>query len=288
MTKLLLLLLLTVQIVSGFVAYSSGGSKFPAKAQINEISVSNGRRAVISQSTAEACVVDLDLATVKWGVCATESGSYRFNCVDVDFVIENELPFSLVKDPGLGIELTEVANNGQGVGVVIVSGTVDGSPAASSPLQPGDVIAKVNGRVVEAYTYDDLVDVLVSASSPVQFETKRLRKRFKVPVTVEYPDGKTAAFEFYEGENIRRALSGRGVPGNDKTFGPNCGGDGQCATCALDVISGSEYLSSAGPPETIVFKDTPTWRMGCQASIRDDLAQRSSFKDDKVTIRLFP
>jgi len=71
MTKLLLLLLLTVQIVSGFVAYSSGGSKFPAKAQINEISVSNGRRAVISQSTAEACVVDLDLATVKWGVCAT-------------------------------------------------------------------------------------------------------------------------------------------------------------------------------------------------------------------------
>ncbi|KAJ8603214.1 hypothetical protein CTAYLR_003835 [Chrysophaeum taylorii] len=236
--------------------------------------VPSATRPLQATTAAEECTPLID--SDKWGVCVSESGKSMFNVVDPAFEVDT-INFVVVKNPGLGILLEEVANNGE-LGVVVVAGVVEGGPAEDSPLKPGDVISKVNGRDVEAKTYDDLVSVLVEATSPVEFVAKRLVKRYKALVEV---DGEK--YEFFGGENLRRGLIARKLPGNDKTLGPNCGGDAQCFTCAVEVIDGADVLTAPKPPETIVFKDRPTWRLGCQASIREDAASSGP-----LTIALYP
>eukprot|EP00632_Arachnochrysis_sp_CCMP2950_P001741 CAMPEP_0185720720 /NCGR_PEP_ID=MMETSP1164-20130828/50257_1 /TAXON_ID=1104430 /ORGANISM="Chrysoreinhardia sp, Strain CCMP2950" /LENGTH=307 /DNA_ID=CAMNT_0028388383 /DNA_START=5 /DNA_END=928 /DNA_ORIENTATION=- len=246
----------------------------------------------VSATTADEDCLALDSSDelgAKWGVCvAPESQTFKFNSVDENFEVD-KLECTIVKDPGLGIELTEVANNGEGVGVVIVSGLVPGSPAASSPLQPGDVISKVGTVDVEAKTYDDLVDVLVAADPVVKLTVKRLIQRFKVRASIRYANdaapGKDGEI-FFGGENLRRGLIARGVKVNDSSLGKSCGGDGQCQTCAVEVLGGANALTQPKGPEKIIFRNAPTWRLSCQTSVRD-LPGFDPFKDDLV-VRIYP
>ena len=85
----------------------------------------------------------------QWGVCVEEStaikvGGLLFSPQDPrTYGTETVDGIVLTRNPGLGIELLEVANNNEGVGIVVVDGTVAGSSAADSALQKGDVIAFV-------------------------------------------------------------------------------------------------------------------------------------------------
>ena len=107
----------------------------------------------------------------QWGVCVEEStaikvGGLLFSPQDPrTYGTETVDGIVLTRNPGLGIELLEVANNNEGVGIVVVDGTVAGSSAADSALQKGDVIAFVGQpggpfESVEAKTWDDTVDAL--------------------------------------------------------------------------------------------------------------------------------
>lgn len=235
----------------------------------------------------ESVSVDDSLAS-KWGVALMSNERYVFNCVDPDYVIE-EFEFTIVKDPGLGIELTEVAA-ADGVGVVVVSGVVPDSPAASSPIKPGDVISKVGSVQTEAKVYDDLVRVLVQADPVVEIVVKRLIKRFKATLSLE--NAQIGAGEndgLYSGENLRRGLIARGVKVNDAKLGSSCGGDGACTTCAVEVLQGAELLNDITSPERVIFKSTPTWRLACQAKVKDDDERDSKNDDDNVLkLRIYP
>lgn len=241
-----------------------------------------------SSATLEECA-SLEAEDLKWGVCLNPSlNRYEFNCLDVEYSID-EVFARLVKAPGLGIELTEVANNGD-IGIVLVSGIVPGSPASESNLAPGDVLASVNGRNVEAMSYDDLVDVLIDAGSIVDIVAKRLLKRFKVGLALDRGDGIEApgADGLFAGENLRRGLAARGVKVNDATLGPNCGGDGSCTTCAVDVVEGGDLLTEITAPEKVIFKNTPTWRLACQASVRELDPDDPRAKTSTLKLKVYP
>ena len=148
----------------------------------------------------------------------------------------------LTRNPGLGIELLEVANNNEGVGIVVVDGTVAGSSAANSALQKGDVIAFVGQpggpfESVEAKTWDDTVDALGRVEGDqVELVVKRLVKRPVVDVTVKHPNGEQPdqVLRLFAGENLRRAMLTRRVALNDplarrfddNDVGGDCGGSG--------------------------------------------------------------
>ena len=132
----------------------------------------------------------------QWGVCVEEStaikvGGLLFSPQDPrTYGTETVDKIVLTRNPGLGIELLEVANNNEGVGIVVVDGTVAGSSAADSALQKGDVIAFVGQpggpfESVEAKTWDDTVDALGRVEGDqVELVVKRLVKRPVVDVTV--------------------------------------------------------------------------------------------------------
>ena len=98
------------------------------------------RRPVAAES--EECIA-LGLETLnevyaQWGVCVEEStaikvGGLLFSPQDPrTYGTETVEAIVLTRNPGLGIELLEVANNNEGVGIVVVDGTVAGSSAAAA------------------------------------------------------------------------------------------------------------------------------------------------------------
>lgn len=224
----------------------------------------------------------------KWGVRVnTQSQRYEFNCVDPDYMVD-EFEFTIIKNPGLGIELTEVAENpDDNVGIVVVSGVIADSPAAESPLKPGDVLSSVSGIDVQARTYDSLLNVLGQVGPVVPIKVKRLIKRFKARLEIYYANDENPPLtdSIYANENLRRALSARGVNVNDPALGPSCAGDFSCTVCGVDIIDGSQILTEATAPERASFKSTPTWRLACQTDVKDLEATQDV---PVLRLRLFP
>lgn len=225
-----------------------------------------------------------ELESLEWGVCVEETNAFRaggprLNAVNQDYGIET-YDVTLKKDLGLplGLELTELMANGD-VGVVVVSGLTPDSPASNSNIEPGDVIAAVGETPTETMIYDRLVEVLVAAGDTPQLKMKRLVLRPKVEVEItyarnEYPDETHVLFA---GENLRRAMLNRGVRLNDEfarrfdsqTNSGDCGGEGTCCTCAVDVLKGGDVLNPQKPQERQMLQPTPSWRLACKATVGD-------------------
>mmetsp|Transcript_30211 Transcript_30211/g.101865 ORF Transcript_30211/g.101865 Transcript_30211/m.101865 type:complete len:294 (+) Transcript_30211:118-999(+) len=227
-------------------------------------------------------------ASAQWGVRLEDATSmraagYRMNAVDNAYEVETIDGINLRKSPGLGIQLEELANNGEGVGVVVVAGLVEGSPAASSTLRVGDVISEVGDGTgqftsTEAKPYDDVIAALVGAGDNVNLVVKRLVARPKVAVTLKFPNDEDPEqmIEIYAGENLRKALLVRGVKLNDQLArrfdnqmqsGGDCGAEGTCCTCAVAVMNGAEFLTAAKTQEEQMLRPTPRWRLACKARV---------------------
>ena len=50
----------------------------------------------------------------------------------------------------------------------------------------------------------------------------------------------------------------------------DCGGEGCCCTCAVQVVSGQELLSGAKPQEKQMLRKHPDWRLG-RARISEEI-----------------
>jgi ferredoxin len=223
---------------------------------------------------------------------------------------------------GLGIELLELAGYGGsenygGLGITIASGLVPGGCAEFSGILPGDSISKIAVRRrqtaikqqettmeteevisvdTECLGYDATVDAILSLPPPIQDETtteeemvltiKRLRRKPKVSLTLQYPpsqhntesddDGNNIVrLELFAGENLRRAMLARGVKLNDalaRRFDSggsgDCGAEGTCATCAVSVVRGAELLNPPGATESQMVQAVhPRWRLACKAIV---------------------
>lgn len=196
--------------------------------------------------------------------------------------------------PGLGIGLVEhgAADDGSAA-LVLVSEVAPGSNAdvaASAPLMPGDALlyvgypgaaAKGEATRVEGRSYDDTVEAIASLpDGPIELVIKRLTVRPKATVTLQFPEAEGRADEsivLYAGANLRRSILTRGITLNDplaRRFDAgvgtgDCGGEGCCCTCAVDVLSGIEALSSPKSQETQMLSRFPRWRLACRARIVD-------------------
>lgn len=245
----------------------------------------------------------------QWGICvetstAVKVGGLQFTPQDTrTYETETVEGIVLTRSPGLGVELLEVANNDEGVGIVVVDGTVEGSSAADSLLQKGDVLAFVGApggpfESTEAKTWDDTVDALGRVDgNQVELVVKRLVKRPVVDVTVKHPNGEQPdqVLRLFAGENLRRAMLTRRVALNDplarrfddNDVGGDCGSGGACCTCAVAVMDGADMLTPAKTSERQIMKtlNQPRFRLACKTAVG---AHLQNGETGKMTIRINP
>lgn len=59
----------------------------------------------------------------------------------------------------------------------------------------------------------------------------------------------------------------------------NCGGNGQCGTCVVEVVEGLDHLSPRTTPEERHLKKKPaTYRLSCQTKVNGDVTVRTKPK----------
>lgn len=209
------------------------------------------------------------------------------------------LTFSVKREGGLGLLLTELAGREDGVGITIVEEVLEGSNSEGSGIMPGDSVVALTvqsssqrgmdtkeERVsvsTECLSYDATIEAITSLPQPassderVLLTVKRLRRQPKVNIKLQYPpylNEPDVNIELFAGENLRRAMLTRGIKLNDKLAERfdsggtgDCGSDGTCATCVVGVAKGMELLSPMKDQEGQILKKKPRWRMACKAVV---------------------
>lgn len=219
-------------------------------------------------------------------------------------------------DTPLGLNLLEIAGGrDDGVGITMIQDIYDYGCSYQSGILPGDSIIQIDKRIInknnksttktlfqqeekvdmisvstECLGYDKTIDAIRSVmnyncndeNKNDDYEEiwtltcKRLRRRPKVTLKLQYPDNdtETITLELFAGENLRRALLVRGVKLNDplaKRFDSggsgDCGAEGSCATCAVSIIRGYELLNPPNRIEKQVFIKKNQWRMSCKTIV---------------------
>ena len=180
---------------------------------------------------------------------------------------KKEVSVSLEKP--LGAVLKEAGAAG---GVCVEELLEEGSASTTGALKKSDRLLRVADADVSSSSLDDVMAILVDASSPVEIDLERnviVKVVRKAPVLTY--DGQT--LEMQKGSIMRTAVVKNGLElysGMAKLT--NCGGTGSCSTCWVDVKEGAENLS----PRTAVeekkgAKRPPTYRMACQVLVNGDV-----------------
>jgi len=173
-------------------------------------------------------------------------------------------------------------NGGKAEGPCASAGSGEGSNADKfSEVAVGDAISAVgvpDGVTisVEGATWEETVEALTSLpdTDEITLRIKRLQLRPKVDLTLQYPEGDEQTISVYSGENLRRAMLSRGVRLNDalaRRFDSggsgDCGGEGTCCTCAVQVREGMSLLSSPSTQEAVMLSKKDSWRLACKATV---------------------
>ena len=167
---------------------------------------------------------------------------------------------SLEKPLGLVLE-ENVRDAPEGLYVAEIDS--DGSASACADIKVDDRLDAVNGVDTTSMGFDDVMDLIVDAPSPV-------RLQFSGPtckLTVVSPKGGTT-FEVKKGSNLRKELLARKQEVYDfKGKMMNCNGGGQCGLCAVRVSDGA-----FGPryewEERHVAKIGADARLACQTTVK--------------------
>ena len=139
-------------------------------------------------------------------------------------IVPEIVPVSLPKPLGLALE--EVAQD-EAKGVLCSQLLPDGSAAASGAVWPGDVLLYIGEKDVQTATFEETMDALLAAPSPVDLVFGRLPGRV---ASVKFPDG-SMAFGAPREPLARLARRAK--------FRPlySCG-EGLCGSCELRVARG--------------------------------------------------
>jgi 2Fe-2S iron-sulfur cluster binding domain len=203
-----------------------------------------------------------------------DSGVYGLESKDRLYGIET-IRVALPIAPTLGIELVEVAHGLQDArGLVLVSDVLG---HAKDRIEPGDTIIGVFAgqdfkESTTACDYDTTIETIQKAKDyamqagldTLDLELNRLVKRTTVTVIIEqdWRDGQedipeTTELEALAGDNLRLLL----MHHHQKLYDPrtvrldtlgtgDCGGEGICGTCLVEVLEGGEHLNSMTPKES--------------------------------------
>ncbi len=261
--------------------------------------------------------IPLDQAIAEWTVnlkAATafeDSGAYLGAKSSKEIFVDSvQVSFPRLPDAGLGIILQEIAGGrDDGLGITVVSELVEGGPSFGSGIQAGDCISAIAIQrgpsketiaavATECLGYDATVDAILSLPAARSndeifiLSMKRLRRKPRVNLTIQYPPHLNApdtTLELFSGENLRRAMLSRGVRLNDalsRRFDSggtgDCGAEGTCATCVVNVVTGGELLNPQSIQEQQMLRSNPRWRLGCRATVG------YGFQEGDITLRLNP
>ena len=198
-------------------------------------------------------------------------------------------------DQSLGLELTEFAhsdNAGDHRGLVLVT-KVSNVLTPDLPIHVGDIIVGVFSgpdfkESTTALDYGDTVDVLHRAKehalslghNNIELELNRVVKRAHVIVEVEDDDGNVTTLDSaLAGDNLRLLLLHTHVPLYDGLLPRldqphltnDCGGEGICGTCMVQVLQGMDHLNAKGPQEQSILHNRPSsWRAACKTVMGAD------------------
>jgi ferredoxin len=179
----------------------------------------------------------------------------------------------------LGMILEEV-EEGEAKGVFVLELADDGSAAASEFKDQiiGRKLTTVEGEDVTNLVFDDVMEKLINAPSPVslqlaaQEEMEETEPLFEVgtDVTINVlENGKENAINAKVGDNLRTVLLENNIEvykGLKKKLG-NCGGGGQCTFCAAEFIE-SEGWEDRSDYEDQKLKNAPAARLTCLNNIQ--------------------
>ncbi|KAG5192761.1 hypothetical protein JKP88DRAFT_269265 [Tribonema minus] len=189
------------------------------------------------------------------------------------------------RDPAFGIEIVR--------GLVLI-GDVGGNAAESGLINTGDTLTYVGNEAardmtrVEGQDYDTTVAALGKYAdlAEITLVLKRLVQRKTLEVTFETPtayaeDGTAVEWggqgvQMLAGSNLRSEMIRRDIPVYDaktRRFDQpyatgNCGGEGICGTCFVEVQEGAELLSPPDGLENMVMRNLPRrWRLSCRTVV---------------------
>ncbi|CAM9230721.1 unnamed protein product [Discosporangium mesarthrocarpum] len=224
---------------------------------------------------------------LKMEVQGLDDGVVGLESRDAEYGVE-VIKVRLPREPTLGMELVEVARGTDGRGLVLVGGLSPGGNAeASGKIEVGDTLSWVGvepNRMtrVEALDWDNTIGALGSytGESEITLVSKRLVKRETLDVVFELPDG-DSTMQILAGSNLRGEMIRAGIPVYDpstKRYDQpyatgNCGGEGICGTCFVEIKDGVGLLSPADEEERLLMSkgNLPArWRLSCKTIVGMD------------------
>lgn len=201
--------------------------------------------------------------------------------------------FTINRAPGvsLGISLLEAYTLKGDVGLVVVDDIIEGS-CLEGKVCKGDALISISNSndavdSLEGMNFDRTVDIL---SSYQQYGSnvitvRRMVKRKDITVLMVGPFNEDAGnFTMLSGysSNLRTALQSQNMKIYDERTarfdspyqsGSNCGGEGTCGTCVIQVISGKEFLNERVRVEDAALRkqgSPPNYRWSCRTLVKSN------------------
>mmetsp|Transcript_15690 Transcript_15690/g.43999 ORF Transcript_15690/g.43999 Transcript_15690/m.43999 type:complete len:195 (-) Transcript_15690:228-812(-) len=134
--------------------------------------------------------------------------------------------------------------------------------------------------------YDSTVEAIgrskhMAVGNKLTLELTRVVKRAEIMIEVDDGSGNVHHVRSLAGENLRRVLLRKGYGLYDdatvrfdmpQVRGSNCGGEGCCGTCIVDIRSGRELLNEQDQHERSMMRNfpAPSWRAACRTIVGAD------------------
>jgi ferredoxin len=215
-----------------------------------------------------------------------QAGAFTVNRFKAPMTTDLSALISIDLEKPLGIILEEIEENAA-KGVKVEELSDSGSAYASEYRNQlvGSKVMSVNGKDVTTMIFDDVMDCIINAPSPVNVsfdtveadgETDEVEENL-----VQYDVGATVEIKVIQegnedkvisakvGDNLRKSLLENNVElyrGLKKKLG-NCGGGGQCTFCAVDFVEGQGWKERSDYENKKIAK-YPTARLACMNNIQ--------------------
>lgn len=213
-------------------------------------------------------------------------GAFTVNRYKTPMTTDLSALISINLEKPLGIILEEIEENAA-KGVKVEELSDSGSAYASEYRDElvGAKVMSVNGKDVTTMIFDDVMDCIINAPSPVTVsfdtveadgETGEVEEdivKYDVGTTVEIKviqeGNEDKVISAKVGDNLRKTLLENNVElyrGLKKKLG-NCGGGGQCTFCAVDFVEGQGWKERSDYENKKIAK-YPTARLACMNNIQ--------------------
>lgn len=213
-----------------------------------------------------------------WSIKAIREGRSVANILCSSSQLSAVLSLELEKPLGLILEeVEEGAASGVKVEEVAESGSAFASPSKDQLI--GMKIASVNSVDVSSLVFDDVMEYIINAPSPVSitFEggneedtTPMLEIGTDVQIKVIQQGNEDKIIEAKVGDNLRKTLLDNNVElyrGLKKKLG-NCGGGGQCTFCAVEFVDDEGSWQPRSDYENQKIPKLTSSRLACLNNIQ--------------------